>query len=109
MDKSGGIPICAEIHGLLGFTTSDRHSKQRLGFFGKFHLVGLRGFGGIVISPEPDHFFGEFCGAVAGIVRAFAETEMKVVVLQLQGVRQANVGQRPTAVAFELQIFGAVL
>ena len=89
------------------FAIATRNSG--LALLRRFHLVGLCGLGRIVISPEPDHLFGKFGRALAGVVRAFAETEMKVVVLQLQRVGQANIGQRPASVAVILLVLGAVL
>jgi hypothetical protein len=69
-----------EICELLGVAVGDGDAEERLGFFGGIDFVSLRGFGRIIIAPEPDHLFGEFGGAVGGVVGAFAEAEMEVVV-----------------------------
>jgi len=65
---------------LLGVAVGDGDAEEGLGFFGGIDFIGLGSFGGVVIAPEPDHLFGEFGGAVGGIVGAFGEAEMEVVI-----------------------------
>src|SRR6266487_4425099 len=94
---------------LFDITIANRHTEYRLGLLGWFHFVGLSGLGGIVVPPEPDHLGRELGCAVAGIVRALAETKVEVVALKFQRVGEAKVGKRPTAPTVRFDIFGAVL
>src|ERR1700754_133919 len=57
----------------------DAYAEWRAVFFGGVLVELLRGFGGVVVAPEPGHFGGEFGGAVGGVMSAAAEAEMEVV------------------------------
>src|SRR5271156_5370756 len=46
---------------------------------------------------------------MAGVVRSLAKAEMEIVILQLQCVGHADVGQGPASVTIVLMIVGAVL
>ena len=77
---------------LLHVTTGDVYAEERPGFFCRVHFVGLAGLCRVVIAPEPSHLRGEFCRAVACIVGTLAKAEMKIVVLQLEGVGHTDIG-----------------
>lgn len=94
---------------LLRLTIGYGHPKQRLGFLRRLHLVGIRRFAGVIVSPEPDHFLWELRRPLARIVRALAETEVKVIALHFQRIGETDVGQRPAAVLFQLQVLGTIL
>src|SRR5260370_6467423 len=101
---------CADLaQWLFEVAICNRHTEYRLGLLGWFDFVGLIGFRRIVVAPQPDHLRREFSRPVAGIVRAFAETKMEVVALELQRVGKAEVGQRPAAPTVMFDVFGAVL
>src|SRR5579871_4353892 len=93
---------------LFGGAVGDGDAERRLGFFGGVDFEGLRGFGGIVVAPEPDHFGGKFGSAVGGIVGSLPEAEMKIVVFGLERVGHAEIVERPIAIA-EVEVFGTVL
>src|SRR2546422_851991 len=92
----------------LLFAVGYGDSEDGFGFFGWVDFERLRGFGGVVIAPEPDHFGGKFGRAVGGVVRAFSKAEMKIVFIGVECVGHAEIVERPIAVA-KVEIVGAVL
>src|SRR5580700_2051304 len=95
--------------GLLGVAICDRYSKRWLRSLRRLHFISLRHFAGVIISPEPDHLLRELGRALARIVCALAEAEMKIVALQLQRIGETNVRERPASVTFQLQVLATVL
>src|SRR5215472_2755126 len=87
----------------------DCDTKNRLGPFRGVDFECLLSLCSDVVSPQPDHFLGEFRCSFARVVRAVSKREMEVVFLQLQSIGHADIGQRPTAVARILLILGPVL
>src|SRR5260370_10897676 len=101
---------CADLaQWLFEVAICNRHTEYRLGLLGWFDFVRVIGMRSLVLAPQPDHVRREFRRPVAGIVRAFAETKMEVVALELQRVGKAEVGQRPAAPTVMFDVFGAVL
>src|SRR5580693_7332643 len=94
---------------LLGVSIDNTHSEWRLGFFRLFHVVGLLGLGRVVVAPEPHHLGGKFGGAVAAVVGALAEAEVKIVSLELQRIGHTNVGERPAPVSIIFLVLRSVL
>ena len=94
---------------LVGVAVGDGDAEGWASGLGGILRVGLGGLGGVVVSPEPDHFFGELGGSLGLAVRADSEAEAEVVGLELEGVGHTDVCERPATVAVVLLIVVAVL
>src|SRR5579863_8939869 len=74
---------------------SQPHFVVRLGQFLRVLDKFLLRYGWIVAAPQPDHFFRKLDRSLCPVVSPSPETEMEIVMAGLQGIRHANVGDRP--------------